>query len=192
MKILIIIIGASLILGIITYVVSVFIKVYRKVMEASYENYIKEIRNILLRVEDEMLSYKTNPGQNLALLEIGDDNNKCLQDKILILFSARPKIDTDGEVFIIIGKFEQKDLDENNRRVNLISKSLPLFVSDSKDMFEYYRYTKRNYKRIRNIVLYINNFGNMSVNWATDSLENQRKCRDNIIELIKNKGEYNG
>ena len=177
----------SIFLGIVMYVISLFIKVFRvsyeRLSKASYELYIKYLKKFLLDIEEDLLDKRANTEQNTVLLE-AKVGKKSLADKIIILFFGKPGVDKDGEIFIIISKTDSTNI-EDGYSIKLISD--PLFVADSRDNFEYYEYSKKKYKRIKKLVKFINNNKDQGINlyWSVNKFEDIMYTRKQVIDMIK-------
>lgn len=175
----------SIVLGIVLYIISLFIKVFRRsyerIAEASYELYIKYLKDFLLNIEEDLLDKRANTDQNTVLLE-AKIGNKSLVDKIIILFFGKPGVDKDGEIFIIISKTDSTNI-EDGYSIKLVSD--PLFVADSRDNFEYYEYSKKKYKRIKKLVNFINKDQGINLYWSVNKFEDLMYTRKQVIDMIK-------
>lgn len=175
----------SIVLGIVLYTISLFIKVFRasyeRIAEASYELYVKYLKDFLLNIEEDLLDKRANTEQNTVLLE-AKIGKKSLDDKIIILFFGKPGVDKDGEIFIIISKTDSTNI-ENGYSIKLVSD--PLFIADSRDNFEYYEYSKKKYKRIKKLLNFINKDQGINLYWSVNKFEDLMYTRKQVIDMIK-------
>lgn len=182
MKILIIITIISIFLGTIIAFITVISRAWKKVKRDLYPEYQKMVQKFLLEMMQEIIQTKSEPDRNHARVSIRY-KKRILNDKIILMFSARPGIDTDGEIFIIIGKYTQS-INKNEKMIN-ITISEPLLIIDSKENIIYYKYSDSNFKRIRKIVKAINMGLELEIKWTANPIENQARVRHEFLKQIK-------